>query len=116
MQGMNGEQGRDECAAPDSASHFPEDEKEQDDGNCMEKNVGEMVSTGLQPKELAIEHVRDGGKWNPIANVTLSKRRADSAQRQTADDFRPILYVGVIIVPNKLMIEGLAENNPDDCN
>ena len=62
---MNRKYRGDKRAFPNAASHSSEEQKKQDRRNIVQKNVGEMMSGGLQSENLAICHVTQRGQGMP---------------------------------------------------
>jgi hypothetical protein len=117
---MNSENRGDKSAAPDTASpartagHFPEQEKEQENGNGVEQHVREMMSARVQSKNLTIKHVRHRSERGPVTDVMMRERPGYAVKREATDYFRPIEDVSVIVIVHEVVVERLAENNPSD--
>jgi hypothetical protein len=103
---------RDKGAAPEIARHFAEQNKEQEHGSCVKQNVREMMPACLQSKQLAIYHVRNGGKWMPIERMAVRERPNDSRQRHTACDDRISVNVSSIVEINEIVAKRLPEHGP----
>ena len=71
VQRMNGKQGGDKGALPKCAGHLSEHEKEQQHCYCMKKNIREMMTTGVETKQLAVDHVRERRERVPIGCMTM---------------------------------------------
>jgi len=91
-------------------------EKEQDDSNCVKKDIGEMMSAGIEPKELAIEHVGNRRQRMPVSRVAVRERPNNSGQREAAGYDRAFIDVNVIVEINEFMTKRLPENQPRDCD
>ena len=78
---MDGEYGGHESARPEPARHPPQDQKQQDRRRGVQQHIGEMVSPGLQPVNLAVQHVGhprqrvpvcDGCAWGCTQTISFS--------------------------------------------
>src|SRR5207245_7374768 len=122
MQRMNRKERGNKSTWPDTASparttrHLAKHEKEQDDSNHVQHNIGEMMSAGIEPKELAIEHVGDRRQRMPVSRVAMRERRNNSGQREAAGYDRVFIDVNVIVEINEFMVQRLVENKPSDCD
>jgi hypothetical protein len=74
---MNREQGRNKTASPHIPSHLLQREKQEDDGYRVQKNIGEMMPASVQPVQLAIQHVRNGGDGVPVTGYRVGKAPSD---------------------------------------
>ena len=66
---MDGKDRGHEGAGPKLVGHAPQNEKQRDRRSGVEQHIGEMMSPGIQSKELAIEHVRQRGQRIPLAEL-----------------------------------------------
>ena len=122
MQGMNRKERGNKSTWPDTASparttrHLAKHEKEQDDRTCVKDDIGEMMSAGIEPKELAIEHVGNRRQRMPVSRVAVRERPNNSGQREAAGYDRVFIDVNVIVEINEFMAKRLPENQPRDCD
>ena len=79
----------------------------------MEQNIGQMVAGRIQPEELGIEDVREGGKWMPVARVRLGEGQTDPVVSKARGDDGIFVNVILIVVSDELVPEGLAKDQPD---
>ena len=79
----------------------------------MKQDVREMVSGGIQPEELAIQHVRQRRQRMPVTGITLGERGAKAIGGEASGDDRIFVDVVLIVVGHELVAEGLAKNQPD---
>jgi hypothetical protein len=82
----------------------------------VKKEIREMMSAGIESKELAVEHVRNCRQWMPVSRVAVRERPNDSGQRQAAGYGRVFIDVNVIVEINEIVAERLPENQPRDCD
>src|SRR5207253_7853909 len=99
---------------PQSSCHLSQHEKQQDDSDGVQKNVGEMMSGRLESVELAIEHVRNDRERVPDTGDSVFKSPEDPFQRKACDDLCILINVLWIVEADELMSQGLAENQPRD--
>jgi hypothetical protein len=111
---MNCEQGRNKSAPPQTPSHLLESEKQEDDGYRVQKNIGEMMPASVEPVQLAIQHVRNGREGVPVTPYCVDKAPSDPSQRQPGGDVSIRIDVLWVVEADKLMSQGLAENQPRD--
>ncbi len=109
---MNGKDGRDKRAPPEGGSHFSQHEKEQNNDQCVQKHIGEVMAAGSKAIAPAIKHVRNGGQRMPIAGMNVSESPGNSVECQTDDDLRIFVDIGVVVVINELVMERLTEDDP----
>jgi hypothetical protein len=119
---MNRKERGNKSAWPDTASparttrHVAKHEKEQDDRNCVKKDIREMMSAGIEPKELAVEHVRNCRQRMPVPRVAVPERPNDSGQCEAAGYDRVFIDVDVVVEVNEFVAKRLPENQPRDCD
>ena len=119
---MNRKERGNKSAWPDTARparttrHVAKHEKEQDDRNRVQEDIREMMSAGLEPKELAIEHVGNRRQRMPVPRVAVPERPNDSGQGEAAGYDRVFIDVDVIVEVNEFVTKRLPENEPRDCD
>src|SRR5262245_28587454 len=111
---MNCEQRRNKTASQQIPSHLPQREKQEDDGYRVQKNIGEMMPAGVQPVQLAIQHVRNSRDWVPVTGYCVGKAPNDPSQRQPCGDVPIRIDIMWVVEADELMSQGLAENQPRD--
>src|SRR5437016_3361749 len=73
MQRVESEQRGDESTSPEGARDAPEQCEKQQRVYEVEKGVREVMASGVETKESAIQHVRKPGEWVPIVGVNVCK-------------------------------------------
>ena len=73
-----------------------------------------MMSPGPEPVELTIQHVRDGGEWLPVAGAEMGEGPRHITRSKTAGYSRISIDVLAIVVVHELVVQRLAESDPDD--
>src|ERR1041384_2800012 len=109
---MNGKDRGDERAAPKSACHWPEDQKKEDDCDCMQQDVGQVVSGWVKAIKLAIQHVRERGNRVPVIGVDVRKRPDDISEAQARLNRGIGIDIILVVVIDEVMPERLAKNGP----
>ena len=80
-----------------------------------------MMPGGIQPVELAIEHVGDPGQRMPVVGIASGESPGHSSHRQSWRDLRVVIDIGIIVEIEKPVPEGFAkrgQNGPcqEDAN
>ena len=70
-----------------SPCHLPQHEKQQDDGDGVQKYVGEMMPGRPQSVQLTIEHVRKGRERVPVTGYRVGKSPGDPSNERPAATF-----------------------------
>ena len=73
-----------------------------------------MMAAGLQPEQLAIEHVRNRRQWVPVARVCVRERPGNVPEVNSAGDDGVFIDVNVIVEINEIVSERLTEQGPGD--
>ena len=110
---MNGEQRSDESARPSDKCQFSKSEKQKDCSCDVQKNVREMMTPRLQAVHLAIQHMRDCGKWVPVRGMDVREGPPNSAERKSPSDVWIFVNVVTIVVADEVVPESPAESEPD---
>ena len=111
---MQGEERRDDRASPPgSGDSFEKQEKKQGVRN-MNERVHEQMPTGIETKELAVEHMREPGERMPVRGVKSSESPGNPFQRQAAADHGIVPDVKIVIQADELMTDHLAVNRESD--
>ena len=63
----------------------------------MVANIHQVVSPSVEPKQLAIQHVRNPGKRMPVALVTGRERPGDGGPGQPALNGWVFINVGLVV-------------------
>ena len=69
VERVKGKESRHKGALPECFCHPVKDEKEQERTGKVEQEIGEMMPSRLQPKELHIYHVGDPGQGMPVCGM-----------------------------------------------
>jgi hypothetical protein len=80
VQGVEGEERRDEGAGPEGARHSIEDQEEEDGVEEVEEEAGEVVSSRCKAVEPGIKHVGQPRQGMPIAGVAGAKGPSEARQ------------------------------------
>jgi hypothetical protein len=99
-----GEQCDNECAPPDRARQSVKQDKKQSTIDAMKQDVDEVMCSGIQAEELAIEHVGQPGDRVPIKRMSIDERPNDSPPGQTGADSWIVEDVIVIVVLNEVEV------------
>ena len=110
---MSGEDRGHEAAGPQLAGHPPQHEKQGDRRGGVKQQIGEMMSPGVQSKQLDVEHVRQRGQRIPLAVGPLGKGPADGLGGQPLGDVAVFVDKTVVIVIQQDVTERLAIDQPD---
>lgn len=114
MERMNGEERCDESAAPKRPRQLFEQEKEKEHARSVQQNVNKMMSARFQTKKLTIEHVRYGRERMPVVGVSVRKGPDNVFPARSRLDLTILADVCGIVVINKSVSQGLAEDTPGD--
>ena len=74
MQRVEREKRSDQSAAPRSLRHAAKSDKEKRGVRRVQQDVNQMMPAGPEPKDLAIDHVRDPGEGMPVAGRKRCER------------------------------------------
>src|SRR5262245_50527771 len=88
----------DRCRAP--AQH----EEQQDSIRSMQQQVGQMVSTRLQPVEFPIYLERYPGEWVPIKRIETCQCPPDAPTRQSSLNSGILSNILVVVEVNKSIV------------
>src|SRR6478672_11050871 len=113
-QRMNREQGGDESAPPSKAGHRPDDKKKKKNRAGMKQDVREMVSGGVQPEELVIQHVRQRRQRVPIAGIAFGESGPKAIHGKAGDDDWILIDVVLVVVGHEMVAERPAKDEPDE--
>ena len=111
---MNGKYGCNEGTGPTSASQLPERQKEEDRRRRMQQDVCQMMSPRLETEKLTIQHVRNRGKRMPVVRMHMSEGPLNPVEGEAVCDPWILVNVLIVVVIDKLVPEGLAEDDPDN--
>ena len=71
-----------------------------------------MVTTGIQPVQLEIQHVGNDSQRMPIGRVKMSERPGKRAKTQAAGNCRIFVNVAVIVALNEAVVKRLIKDDP----
>src|SRR5438876_8884456 len=80
----------------------------------MQQHVRQMMSPRLETVELTIQHVRNGGKRMPVISMHMGEGPLNPLEGETVRDPWIFVYVLIVVVVDKLVPNGLAEDDPDN--
>src|SRR4051812_19426010 len=63
-----------------------------------------MVPPRIQPKQLAVQHMRKPGEGMPVEGMRIHERPYESPARQTVPHHRIVEVVNVVVVLNKIEV------------
>src|ERR1043166_6294695 len=106
---MQGEEGRDQGAAPQRAGHSLQREEEEQGVGGVEAEVRQMVSTGAQAEDFNVQHVGKPGQGMPVAAGTGAKSPQDILCYETARDVCVRRYVIRVVERD----EGVVKHRPE---
>ena len=110
---MNREKRGDERALPETRGHLDEEIQQEDSGDAVQQNIGEVLRTRLQTEDLAVDHVRNDCERMPITRLHINKGLRQSMQAQPSFDQRIVVDVRLVIVIDEVERQRLAEDDPD---
>lgn len=90
VQRVPGEERSDESAAPPGSREPVQEQKEQQRIGYMKEDIGHMMTSGIQPVDFTIYHMRNPGDGVPVAGVGGSEGPGDTLPSQ------PVLNVQVL--------------------
>ena len=110
MQGMHGKQ----CCHEKTGPHLPgaklQQQKQENTIDDMEEKASQMGASGIQPKNLTVQHMGEPGQGVPVGRVPGGEGPGEAIPGE------PIFDHGIMndesqIIENKLMISHLGKNN-----
>jgi len=110
---MDGKQGGDQGAGPEAPGHLAKDQEQENRRRAVKQNAGQMMPTRVQTVELAIQHVGECGERMPVGLMRVGEGPGDAGAGETAFGHRVLVNIDVIVEIDELVLEGLAENEPD---
>ena len=113
---MNGEHGRHECAWPKRTRHLFEHEEKQQHRYRVQQHISEVMAAGLEPEQLAVEHVRNRRERMPVPRMRMGKRAEYAGHRKSSVDDRVLININMIVEIDEIVPQSLTENEPSDCN
>ena len=111
---MDRKDGRDKRASPKGAGHLPQNQKKCDHRRGVEKDIGEMMSGGIQSVKLAVQHVGKPGQRMPVVGMNAGESPNYPLQRQTPGNLRVFIHIIIVVIVNELVNHRLAENGKGD--
>ena len=111
---MDGEECRYRQASPREPSSALKEQKQQHCVDGVQQYARVVVSSGIEVEKLIIHRMREPGKRMPIRLRVCSKRPADRFPGQACAEMLVLSNVAIIIEVDKVMIERLAEHDPDE--
>jgi hypothetical protein len=106
---VKGKQSRYESALPGRFGHPVKNEKEQQRICNVEQEIGQMMPSRFQPKELNIEHVGHPCHGMPVCGITGRECPPNCLCRNTILDVDVFSYVWRIVIINEIALIELPE-------
>ena len=82
----------------------------------MEEHIREVMSTGVEPEQLAIEHMRDTRQRMPVSRMKMGKYSNHAIEREALDDARILININVVIEIDEIAPKCLPKDQPGDCD
>src|SRR5438552_13205562 len=82
----------------------------------MQQDIRQMMSPRLETVELTIQHVRNGSQRMPVVRMHMGEGPLNPLEGETVRDPWILVYVLIVVVVDKLVPNGLAEDDPDNCH
>ena len=82
----------------------------------MKAHIRKVMSTGVQPEQLAIEHMRNTRQRMPVSRMKMGKYSNHAIEREALDNARIPININVIIEIDEIVTERLTKDQPDDCD
>ena len=108
---MDGEEDGHEGAGPEIVCHPPQHQEQQDRGGGVQQHIREMVAAGVQPVELAVQHVGKPGKRVPVVGVRAGEGPGNAIKAKTVLHVLVFVYVEVVIQVDEVVRNGLTEDH-----
>ena len=107
---MDGEHRRHKRAAPQAPGHLPQHQKQQHRRGGVQQDIDQMMSAGVQPEELAVQHVGKRGERNPVGDLRVGKGPAHRLHGQSLFHHRVLIHILVVIIIDELKMRRLSED------
>ena len=101
---MHGEEYGHEKTAPHGAGGPLQQPKQQQNVGCMQYDIDEVMSSGIQAKQLTIRHVGNPRKRMPVRRVKTAKSPNHIAEIQTCADVNVLGDIWAVIQREELMM------------
>ena len=82
----------------------------------MEKHVCEVMPTGVEPKQLAIEHMRNTRQGMPVSRMKMHKCPNYAIERDALAYARILIDINVVIEIDEIVPECFPKDQPGDCD
>ena len=110
MERMHGEQGGHQGAGPQATGHPPHQQEQQNGGRRVQGNVHRVVPAGLQPEQLAVEHVRVARQRMVRIAVPVKCIIDDARPAKAVVEMLVVVDVMIVVVVDEIVGSRLAEN------
>ena len=87
---------------------------QEDNRSSVKQDVRQMMAPGVESVELAVKHMRDRGEGVPVSRVNMGEGPLNTAWGETVDDSWIGVNVRTIVVVHELVVQRLAECDPDN--
>ena len=101
---MERKSGRYERAAPQSAGHAMNQQKQQQTVEDMKQQIYQMMIAGIQAVHLNVQHVGKEGQWLPVGikcQILELKRPAEALDAQSFQNARIFSDIQIVVQRNK---------------
>src|SRR6266705_2772319 len=89
----------------------PQQKPEDKQGVCyVNQCVNQQMATCIHAEELAVDHMRNPGKWVPVPLVKSTERPGDSSECNAAIHHCVLLDIRIVIETDELMRDYLHIN------
>lgn len=82
----------------------------------MKEHIRKVMPTGVEPEQLAIEHMRNTRQRMPVSRMKMGKCSNHAIEREALDDARIFININVVIEIDEIVPERSPKDQPDDCN
>ncbi len=108
---MGGRQtGQPPGAGPEAARHLSQQQEQQHRGDRMQGHIHRVVPAGLQPEQLAIQHVRIGRQRMIGIGMPVVRIITQAAPGKAAIEMLVLIDVVIVIEVDEIVASRLAED------
>ena len=108
---MDGENRRHPRAGPERSRHPPQRQEQDDRGGGVQEHVGQVVATGLQSVEIAVQHVREPGQRVPVERLVRGDCPGDCLTGQAVLDVCVVEDVVIVVEVDDVVADRLAKDD-----
>jgi len=111
---MDGEERRDQRAAPGGAGQAAQRAEQEDRAQPMKQHIGRVEAARIDPEQLGVEHVRQPGDGVPIRHEAGGERPAQVLRREPCRHPCVLVDVAVVVEDHEVEGERLPEDRHDE--